>query len=33
MSFADLLRVAPGTHPDLAAVDPAGTPGFEGGKK
>lgn len=33
MSFADLLRVPPGTRPDLAAVDPAGTPGFEGGKK
>jgi len=32
MSFVDLLRVAPGTTPDLAAIDTASTPGFEGGK-
>jgi PPK2 family polyphosphate:nucleotide phosphotransferase len=32
MSFADLLRVTPGTTPDLAAIDPDSTPGFEGGK-
>ncbi len=32
MSFADLLRVAPGATPDLAALDPGGTPGFEGDK-
>ena len=32
MSFSDLLRVAPGTRPDLAAIDPRGTPGFEGDK-
>ena len=32
MSFADLLRVAPGSRPDLAAIDPAGTPGFDGHK-
>ena len=32
MSFADLLRVAPGTTPDLDAIDPDSTPGFEGGK-
>jgi PPK2 family polyphosphate:nucleotide phosphotransferase len=32
MSFADLLRVAPGTTPDLSAIDTASTPGFEGGK-
>jgi PPK2 family polyphosphate:nucleotide phosphotransferase len=32
MSFAELLRVQPGTTPDLAAIDPASTPGFEGGK-
>ena len=32
MSFADLLRVAPGSTPDLAAIDPASTPGFEGDK-
>ena len=29
MSFSDLLRVAPGSTPDLAAIDPSGTPGFE----
>lgn len=33
MSFSDLLRVAPGTRPDLAATDPRGTPGFEGDKE
>lgn len=32
MSFATLLRVAPGTTPDLSAIDPASTPGFEGDK-
>jgi len=32
MSFTDLLRVAPGSTPDLAAMDPGGTPGFEGDK-
>ena len=31
-SFAELLRVAPGSTPDLAAIDPAGTPGFDGDK-
>jgi PPK2 family polyphosphate:nucleotide phosphotransferase len=31
-SFAELLRVAPGTRPDLAAIDPRGTPGFDGDK-
>ena len=31
-SIPDLLRVAPGSRPDLAAVDTAGTPGFEGDK-
>jgi len=30
VSFADLLRVAPGTAPDLAAIDTSGTPGFDG---
>jgi PPK2 family polyphosphate:nucleotide phosphotransferase len=33
MTFSDLLRVTPGTTPDLSAIDPDGTPGFEGGKK
>ena len=33
MSFSDLLRIAPGTRPDLAAIDPRGTPGFEGDKE
>ena len=33
MSLSDLLRVAPGTRPDLAAIDPSGTPGFEGDKE
>ena len=32
MSFSDLLRVEPGTRPDLAAIDPRGTPGFDGDK-
>ena len=32
MSFSDLLRVAPGTRPDLDAIDPRGTPGFDGDK-
>lgn len=32
MSFTDLLRVSPGSTPDLASIDPAGTPGFEGNK-
>ncbi|MBA2632004.1 MAG: polyphosphate kinase 2 family protein [Chloroflexi bacterium] len=32
MSLADLLRVAPGSTPDLTAIDPAGTPGFDGDK-
>lgn len=32
MTFADLLRVEPGTRPDIEAVDPSGTPGFEGDK-
>lgn len=31
--FSDLLRVHPGEVPDLAAIDPGSTPGFEGGKK
>jgi PPK2 family polyphosphate:nucleotide phosphotransferase len=31
-SFGELLRVAPGIRPDLAAIDPNGTPGFEGDK-
>lgn len=33
MTFTDLLGVTPGSTPDLAAIDPAGTPGFEGDKK
>jgi PPK2 family polyphosphate:nucleotide phosphotransferase len=32
MSIGDLLRVAPGTVPDLSAIDPASTPGFTGDK-
>lgn len=32
MSFTDLLRVVPGTTPDLTAIDPRGTPGFDGDK-
>ena len=31
-SFADLLRIEPGTRPDLAAIDPRATPGFDGDK-
>lgn len=30
MTFSDLLRVAPGTTPDLAAIDAGATPGFDG---
>ena len=30
--FSDLLRVAPGSAPDLAAADTGATPGFEGDK-
>ncbi|HEX5040088.1 MAG TPA: polyphosphate kinase 2 family protein [Candidatus Limnocylindria bacterium] len=33
MSIADQLRVAPGTTPDLAAIDPRSTPGWEGDKQ
>ena len=32
MSFTELLRVAPGTTPDLKAIDTSATPGFEGDK-
>jgi len=32
MTFADLLRVRPGTRPDLDSIDPRGTPGFDGDK-
>jgi PPK2 family polyphosphate:nucleotide phosphotransferase len=32
MSFSDLLCVAPGSTPDLAAADTRATPGFEGDK-
>ena len=32
MSFGDLLRVGPGTRPDLGSIDSRGTPGFEGDK-
>lgn len=32
MTFTDLLRVVPGTTPDLAAIDPRSTPGFDGDK-
>jgi PPK2 family polyphosphate:nucleotide phosphotransferase len=32
LTVADLLRVAPGTTPDLAAIDTGGTPGFDGDK-
>ena len=32
MTFTELLRVGPGTTPDLAAIDPRGTPGFDGDK-
>ena len=30
MSFADLLRVPPGTPPDLEAIDTRATPNFDG---
>ncbi|CAN5395208.1 polyphosphate kinase 2 family protein [soil metagenome] len=32
MTLSDLLRVAPGTRPELEAIDPAATPGFDGEK-
>jgi PPK2 family polyphosphate:nucleotide phosphotransferase len=32
MSFSDLLRVAPGSTPDLGAIDTRATPGFDGDK-
>ena len=32
MTFADLLRVGPGTRPDLGTIDPRGTPNFDGDK-
>ena len=32
MSFADLLRVVPGTTPDLAEIDTRATPSFDGDK-
>jgi PPK2 family polyphosphate:nucleotide phosphotransferase len=32
MSIGDLLRVEPGSSPDLASIDTGGTPGFEGDK-
>jgi PPK2 family polyphosphate:nucleotide phosphotransferase len=32
MSLSDLLRVAPGSTPDLGAIDAGGTPGFDGDK-
>ena len=32
MTFTDLLRVAPGSRPDLGTIDPHGTPGFDGDK-
>jgi PPK2 family polyphosphate:nucleotide phosphotransferase len=32
VSVADLLRVAPGSRPDLGAIDPRSTPGFDGDK-
>jgi PPK2 family polyphosphate:nucleotide phosphotransferase len=32
VSVSDLLRVAPGTRPDLVAIDPRSTPGFDGDK-
>ena len=33
MSIPSELRVAPGTTPDLAGIDPRGTPGFDGDKE
>ena len=32
MTLTELLRVAPATTPDLAAIDPSSTPGFDGDK-
>jgi len=32
VTLSDLLRVAPGTRPELEAIDPAATPGFDGEK-
>jgi PPK2 family polyphosphate:nucleotide phosphotransferase len=32
MTFTDLLRVAPGSRPDLAAIDAESTPAFDGDK-
>jgi PPK2 family polyphosphate:nucleotide phosphotransferase len=32
-AFAASLRAAPGERPDLTALDPAGTPGFDGDKR
>ena len=32
MTFTDLLRVAPGSRPDLSAIDPESRPGFDGDK-
>jgi PPK2 family polyphosphate:nucleotide phosphotransferase len=32
MTFTDRLAVAPGSTPDLAGIDPRGTPGFDGDK-
>ena len=32
MTLSDLLRLAPGTRPELEAIDPAATPGFDGEK-
>ena len=32
MTFTDLLRVAPGSRPDLSAIDPESTPAFDGDK-
>jgi PPK2 family polyphosphate:nucleotide phosphotransferase len=32
MTFTELLRVAPGSRPDLSAIDPESTPGFDGDK-
>ncbi len=33
MSIADLLKIAPGSTPDLSSFDPGGTPGFDGDKE
>ena len=33
MTFSDLLRVAPGSTPDLAGTDAAATPAFDGDKE